>query len=177
MMNSEDQTISAPILDMLTVANEYCYFLENAEDKKKEQVLMFMQRILPLLYLKGSLLPSIEPEYPEADERFVTQEKWEVLFTDLRKIFGEEDEFLIIDPQHINAEEPLKASISDNLADIYQDLKDFILLYQRNTHAARENAVHDCEKLFASHWGFRIGNILGRIHFMLHDEPDEFPSL
>ncbi|MDP2724242.1 MAG: DUF5063 domain-containing protein [Bacteroidales bacterium] len=175
-MSSEDKTISAPIIEMLTVANEYCFFLDHAEEKKKEQLLVFMQRILPLLYLKGSLLPGIEPEYPEANELFVTEELWESVFTNLRKILGDEDEFMIIDPQYINDTEPLKASISENLSDVYQDLKDFLWLYQRNTHAARENAANNCEKLFATHWGFRIGNVLGRIHYLLHNETEDFSS-
>ena len=157
MMNSEDQTISAPILDMLTVANEYCYFLENVEQKKKEQVLMFMQRILPLLYLKGSLLPSIEPEYPEADERFVAEEKWEVLFTNLRGIFGKDDEFMIIDPQYINDTEPLKASISENLADIYQDMKDFLLLPERMLFMTAKNYLpHIGDFELGISWGASI---------------------
>jgi hypothetical protein len=171
-MNTEDKTMSAPVLEMLTVANEYCYFLENLEKKNKDQVLTFMQKILPLLYLKGSLIPSIEPEYPEASERFVTEENWEAVFNPLRDILGKDDEFWVIDPLYINETEPINSSISEHLADIYQDLKDFLLLYQRNNHAARENSISDCEKLFASHWGFRIGNILGRIHYIIHDESD-----
>lgn len=175
-MNADDQTIAAPIIEMLTVANEYCYYLENIEEKKKEQVLTFMQRILPLLYLKGSLLPDIEPEYPEANERFVTEEMWEGIFTTLRDKLGAEDEFWLIDPLYINETEPIKASISEQLSDVYQPLKDFLLLYQRNTHAARENAISDCNILFGSLWGFRIGNVIGRIHFLLHDQSDELPS-
>ena len=171
-MKTEDKTISAPILEMLTVANEFCFFLENIEEKKKDQVLFFMQRILPLLYLKGALLPSIEPEYPEASLRFVTEVNWEAVFNPLREILGKDDEFWVIDPLYINETEPINSSISEHLADIYQDLKDFLMLYQRNDHASRENAISDCEKLFASHWGFRIGNILGRIHFLLHDESE-----
>ncbi len=175
-MNTDDNTISAPILEMLTVANEYCFFLEHAEEKNKDQVLVFMQRILPLLYLKGSLLPTLEPEFPEASERFVTEENWESIFNPLRKILDKDDEFWVIDPLYINETEPINSSISEHLADVYQDMKDFLLLYQRNTHAARENAVSDCEKLFATHWGFRIGNILGRIHYLLHNDSEMAPE-
>lgn len=173
-MQQDDITISAPAIEMLTVANEYCYFLEHLEGKTKDELLTFMQKILPLMYLKGSLIPSFEPEYPEASERFVTEENWEAVFNVMRDLLSSDDEFWVIDPLYINETEPINSSISEHLSDIYQDMKDFLLLYQRNTHAARENAVSDCGKLFAAHWGFRIGNILGRIHYLLHNEADDY---
>lgn len=166
--NSEDITLSKPVIEMATVANEFCYFLENLEKKEKDVIFDFMQRILPLLYLKGSLLPIIEPEYPEANERFVTEEQWERVFTELRDVFGKDDEYWIIDPQYINETEPLKASISENIADIYQDMKDFLYLLQKNTVAARENAINQCRLLHGNHWGYRVGNIFSRIHHLIY---------
>ena len=174
--NTDDITLSKPIIEMVTVANEFCYYIGTADDKSKKGILEFVHRITPLLYLKGSLLPDIEPEYPEANERFVTQENWETIFTVLREKFGKDDEYWILDPQYINDTEPLKASISENLADIYQDMKDFIMLFQKNTHAARENAISDFKTLFGNHWGYSIGNILTRIHHLLQEENEETPK-
>ena len=170
--SNDDITLSKQVIEMATVANEFCYFVENIEKKEKEIVLEFMQRILPLLHLKGSLLPEIEPEHPEANERFVTEEQWERVFNELRQTLGEDDEYWIIDPQYINDTEPLKASLSENITDIYQDMKDFLLLMQKNTHAARENAISECKILHANHWGYRVGNIFTRIHHLIYFEED-----
>lgn len=174
--NTEDITLSKPVIEMATVANEFCYFLENLDKKEKDTLLEFMQRILPLLYLKGSLLPLMEPEYPEANERFVTEEQWERVFTELREKLEKDDEYWIIDPLYINETEPLKASISENLADIYQDMKDFLVLLQKNTVAARENAIYQCRLLHGDHWGYKVGNIFTRIHHLIYfDEQIESP--
>lgn len=161
------------MLEMLTVANEYCFFIESTENKTKDGILKFVNSLLPLLYLKGTLLPAIEVENPEANERFVTEEQWENIFNALREKFGDSDEFWIIDPQHVNESEPLKASLSENLADIYQDMKDLVMLYQKNTLPARENAMADCKLLFETHWGFRIANILSRLHFLINDKEED----
>lgn len=169
----DDITQSKSMLEMLTVANEYCFFIETVESKSRDGILKFVNSLLPLLYLKGTLLPAIEVENPEANERFVTEEQWEGVFTTLREKLGNSDEFWIIDPQHVNETEPLKASLSENLSDIYQDMKDLIMLYQKNTIAARENAMADCKLLFETHWGFRIANILSRLHFLLNDKGNE----
>lgn len=173
----DDITLTKPIIEMATVANEFCFFLETLGTKDKQTILEFSQRILPLLYLKGSLLPDISPEYPEANERFVTEEEWQNIFTMLREKFGKDDEYWIIDPLYINETEPLKASLSENMADIYQDMKDFIMLMQKNTLSARENAISECNNLLANHWGYRIGNIFNRIHHLIYyDEEISSPN-
>jgi len=172
----DDITLSKPILEMVTVANEFCYYLDNIENKSKTGILEFMNRVLPLLYLKGSLIPDIEVENPDANERFVTQEQWEEVFNALREKFGKQDEFWIIDPLYINDTEPLKASLAENLADIYQDMKDLIMLFQKNTFDARQNAISDIKELFGTHWGYSIGNVFNRIHHLLHSDEAEPPQ-
>lgn len=173
---SEDITLSKPIIEMLTVANEFCHFIGESEKREKRLVLEFVNRIAPLLYLKGSLLPELEVEDPDSNEKFFTAENWENIFTMLRDKFGKDDEYWIIDPQYINETEPLKASLAENIADIYQDMKDFIMLFQKNTYGARQNAVNDCKLLFATHWGYRITNIMTKVHHMLNEDQLESPQ-
>ena len=46
------------------------------------------------------------------------------------------------------------------------------MLYQKGSHASKENAVAECRNLFASHWGRRIANImlpLHKINFHVND--------
>ncbi len=172
MTQDKDTSLSKNVLEMAAVANEFCLFLEDLDKKKKDEVLQFTQRILPLMYLKGSLLPDMTPEYPEANEKFVTEVQWEDVFNSLREIMDKDDEYWIIDPQYINETEPIKASISENIADIYQDMKDFLMLLKKNTLAAQQNAVHDCKLLMQTHWGYRIGNTLTRIHHLLFDDEE-----
>lgn len=169
----DDITMGKNALEMLIVANEFCLFMEEMEDKPKKPVYDFVHRVMPLMYTKGSLLPDVEVEYPEANMRFVTEEQWEQLFTQLREKFGKDDEFWIIDPEYINETEPLKASLSENLADIYQDMKDFILLYQKNTIAARQNALSDCKELFSDHWGYRISKIMMQLHHLIYNTEED----
>jgi len=173
---SDDITVSKPVIEMLTIANEYCYFIQNVENKSGQDILEFIYRMAPLMYLKGTFIPEITVQNPEANERFVTAEEWENTFYVLREKFDTKDEFWMIDPLLIIDNEPVKASLAENLTDIYQDMEDFILLYQKNTLAARENAVNECRKLFATHWGFRITNLMPVIHHLLHEPEQEQPT-
>jgi len=169
----DDITMGKNALEMVLVANEYCVFMESIDKKTKTSIFDFVHRVVPLMYTKGSLLPDVTVEFPEANMRFVTEEQWETLFTLLREKFGEDDEYWIIDPQYINETEPLKSSLSENLSDIYQDMKDFVLLYQKNTMAARQNAVAGCKQLFAEHWGYKTGNIMARLHHLIYSGTNE----
>lgn len=169
----EDITLTKPVLETVAVAQEFCNYIDESESKSVKGIMEFLHRILPLLYLKGTFLPNIAVEYPEANERYVTQEQWENIFTMLRDKFGNEDEYWIINPDLLNENEPIKASMAENIADIYQDMKDFVLLFKKNTHAARQNALNECKVLFKTHWGFRIGNIIPKIHYILYEDEGE----
>lgn len=157
---------SINVLEFLRVAHEYCLFTEKAVEKDKEQISEFFLKIGPLLYLKGKLLPEIDPEYPETTERFVTEEEWQDIFNVHRAAFNKDDEYYHINYEEFNEYEAVKASLSENFTDIYQDLKDFILLYQKNSHAARQNAVHDCKALFETRWGHKILSNMRYLHFL-----------
>ena len=105
---------------------------------------IFYQKLLPLLYLKGSLLPQLGAEDDTALEHFVTEEKWEEVFTHISKKLEKDDSYFLIDDEAyvVKGAENGKASIAEKLADAYQDMKDFVMLYQKGSHAAKENAVN-----------------------------------
>jgi len=157
---------SLNVLEFLRVAHEYCLFTEKAGEKNKTGMYDFFSKIGPLLYLKGKLLPEISPEYPETSERFVTEEEWQDIFNVFRAAFTVDDEYHHVNYEEFNEYEAVKASLSENFTDIFQDLKDFVLLYQKNSQAARQNAVHDCKALFETRWGPKVLSNLRYIHFL-----------
>jgi hypothetical protein len=157
---------SINVLEFLRVAHEYCLFTEKAAEMNKQQISDFFLKIGPLLYLKGKLLPVIDPEYPETTERFVTEEEWQEIFNIHRAAFVKDDEYYHVNYEEFNEYEAVKASLSENFTDIYQDLKDFVLLYQKNSRAARQNAVHDCKVLFETRWGHKILSNMRYLHFL-----------
>jgi len=162
----DDLTLTKAAIDMLTVANEYCLFFEDAEKYEPEDILTYFQRMAPLLYLKGSLLPAIEIDDEAFAERFVTEEQWEDIFKTLRHKLNSDDRYYIHDHNYDTQE----ASLADNLADIYQDMKDFVMLYQKNTLISRQNALMQLKGLFPGHWGPVLINALGAVHRLLNKE-------
>ncbi|MCK9220281.1 MAG: DUF5063 domain-containing protein [Bacteroidales bacterium] len=166
----DELVYSRKVLEMLTVANEYCLFLEKAEEYTKQELLTFLQKISPLVYLKAALLPDIKVEDEDATEHYVTEEQWETLFNILKNKFGADDEFFFIDLNEKSNIDPMKGSLAENVTDIYQDLKDFVLLYQNPQKRFKENAVLDCKRLFESRFGYLLVNTHTAIHFLLYKQ-------
>ena len=60
-MKKESQTIfDKNVIEFVTVAAEFCAFLERAEGMKRKAFVDTTLKILPLLYLKASMLPKCE---------------------------------------------------------------------------------------------------------------------
>lgn len=168
-----DPVYSKTVLELLTVANEYCLFLEKAENYDRQDILIFLQKVCPLIYIKSSLLPVIEIEDEEAAEHFVTEEEWEGVFNSLHLKFGEDDLYYFIDPHERSHTDAVKASLAENFTDIYQDLKDFVLLYQKPRKASMEYAVFECKRLFETRYGFRLVRAHSVIHYLLNKEGEK----
>ena len=58
----------------------------------------------------------------------------------------------------LRSEVPLTASISENLADIYQDLKDFALSYRTGDEFVMQEALWECVDNFKNYWGQKLRN-------------------
>ena len=172
---SDDPVYSRTVLEMITLANEFCLFLDKAGEYSMDELLNFLQKISPLIYLKGSLLPEIEVTDEDATEHYVSEEQWETLFNLLHNKFGENDLFYYIDQHEKSHSDPVKGSLAECFTDIYQDLRDFLLLYQKPLKSFKENAVNDCKHLFETRFGYRLLIAQAAIHCLrFPGEQNEF---
>lgn len=169
MDKNQDPVYSHNVVEFVAVANEYCKYAEHASEIKGEEMLKIMQRILPLLYLKASLLPSLEPVFEDGNEKFVTETDWKRIHENIGRIMGNADDFSAemgekLDDSGI----PVPVTLSENMADIYQDVKDFILLYQTGTEEIMNDAVWECKMNFENIWGEKLLNVVRAAHKFLY---------
>jgi hypothetical protein len=132
-------------------------------------MLKIMQRILPLMYLKASLLPALEPVFEDGNEKFVTETDWQRIHDTLRQKLGTANDFAaqmsdVLDDSGI----PVPVTLSENMADIYQDLKDFLLLYQTGTQEVMNDAILECRMNFENIWGQKLVNAMRAIHKFIY---------
>ena len=145
-MKKESQVIfDRNVVEFVTVAAEFCKFLEQTETMKRSVFVDTSLKILPLLYLKASMLPKCETIGDEALETFVTEETYEILRMNLAGI----------------------------LADIYQDIRDFIFVFQLGLNETMNDSLAACQEHFALYWGQKLVNTLRALHDVKYNQPDE----
>lgn len=173
MADGKELIYSKGVLEMLTVANEFCLFIEDIKSQSRENAITYLQKVFPLLYLKGSLLPDVLVSDSEANERFVTEEHWENIFNAVKEKMDKQNDFWFIPFPSDSIPHPAKGTIAEHIADIYQDMKDFIVLYQKAGVSAKENAVSECKRLFQTNWGTRVLETTKTFHQLLNPEGKE----
>ncbi|HOK99129.1 MAG: DUF5063 domain-containing protein [Bacteroidales bacterium] len=158
---------SNTVIEFATVANEYCQFVEQATSFEKTQFIDRSLKILSLLYLKGSLLPETEKLHDEPNEKFVTEYDWTFVRNGIQVILGDDDFYLDnYDLEMNELPEPATYSISEHMADIYQDMKDFIELYKLGNDTLSNDAIYDCQINFKYYWGPRLLHALRILHYL-----------
>lgn len=169
MDTNSDPVYSRNVVEFVAVANEFCKYAEHASELKGDELLKILQRILPLMYLKASLLPQLDPFFEDGNEKFVTEADWTDINESLKEKFGTANDYLEVFDEKINETEgPVVSSISENMADIYQDMKDFLLLYQTGTGEVMNDAVLECRMNFENFWGQKLVNSMRAIHKFIY---------
>jgi hypothetical protein len=167
-------------VEFVTVAVQYCALLENMENVSAEDTTDKFTKILPLLYLKALLLPETELIDDESEpETIVTEEDYNYIASKICTVYGKNDTYLEVFLEDMKySETPIVANISEDLTDIYQDLKNFITVYERGIVAQSNDAMFVCNENFKAYWGQKLVNVLGALHSLKYstdtqEEQDE----
>ena len=161
-------------IEFVTVAAEYCGFIERSREVGKQSFVDTALKILPLLYLKASLLPECELMGEDDLETFVTEDDYEYVRRSIAKVLGAQDDYLeVFHPDMAYSDTPIKKCISEDLADIYQDLKDFIGVFQSGLNMTMNDSLCVCREHFAEFWGQRLVNTMRALHDVKYHSSSE----
>lgn len=174
------QAFSRGALEFATVAREYCVFAENAGRYAKADYLRVASRLLPLLYMKAALLPETRRASDDDLPEIVDYETYESVRRGVRARLTSHDDYLTAQKEDFRlSETPIAASISEDMADIYQDVRNFCEQYHSGDNAVMNDALALVADKFRSYWGQRACDALGAIHAALYggdDLADEAPA-
>lgn len=152
-------------IEFVTVAVQYCAYLEGFEEATESDLADKLTKILPLLYLKASLVPETDTVNDEDPEISVTEDDYNYITSKIYNIFLNNDTYLEVFLQDMKySETPIAASISEDLADIYQDLKNFVTIFERGITENMNDALYVCIENFKTYWGQKLVNVLRALH-------------
>jgi len=156
---------SKKVIEFVTVAAETCLFLEHTEDFSKTDFIQKSVKLLPLLYLDASLLDIPEAVFEDIPERFVNEDDYQFVREQVEQLLGADDTYLeVFHPDMALSDTPIAAFVSENLADIYQELKDFAANYQLGDIDIMNDSLVACLEAFGEHWGQKLLNALRALH-------------
>lgn len=175
MEEKSDIVFSRNTVEFVTVAAEFCAYLEQANTRTRKEFVDTMLKILPLLYLKAQMLPNEERINDEDLEDFVSEDSYEILRINISDLLGDKDTYLDVFVEEMKySDTPITKNISEDLADIYQDIKNFVCLFQVGINETMHDAIIECNEHFRLYWGQRTVNTLRALHDIAYNtNPDE----
>ena len=172
-MDAHQLVYSKNVIEFVTVANEYCAIVEKGTKASAQENLQKLQKILPLLYLKAAMLPKTEQVMDDELEKYISELDYNVLYQKWLEMFGEYDNFYeVFDPEIQFGQETVTASISENLLDIYQDLKNFLIAYSIGNEEVMNDSLYECTYHFEEFWGQQLVNVLRAVHMLVYSTVD-----
>ncbi len=181
-MKKESQVIfERNVVEFVTVAAEFCRYLEEAEGVRRADFVDTVLKLLPLLYLKAEMLPECEQMGDTAPENYVTEETYEIMRLNLSDILSDRDDYLDVFVSDMKySDQPVTRYISEDLADIYQDVKDFVFVFRLGLNETMHDALAICQENFRLYWGQKLVNTLRALHEVKYasgtdkEEEDDF---
>lgn len=132
-------------------ALNYCKIVEDLNSNKGENNLKNLLVSLLDLYSKALYLPDVEPENDEISD---------IKLSVPQILFDEYDHYWkVFNPYHLD--EPVGASLSDDILDIYKEVKRGVILYEKNEY---EEAIWEWKFNFEIHWGNHAVDAIRALH-------------
>ena len=165
--------LSPNSLAFIALANEYCNAIEKAPEFDKPDFLVQMLKLLPRIYISASDINIKESSEEYYIEPYLDEDVYNNVRSNIAALMAEDDVFLETFEEDMKySDTPVSASISEDLADIYQELYNLVASVRDVDNEAIRSILITCKEDFATFWGQTLCNVLRALHsaFYNHDQ-------
>lgn len=156
---------SSALVEFVLAANDYCAFMEGLNGTEGRIFIEDSVRHCSLVYARILATGDTEPVFESPAELSVTEQEWSALFQKIAMILGPHNALLRIAREgEFDRSELVNHTISEDLADLYQELKDFTIIYSRGLEELMNDAAWELKERFAEHWGAKLLRALQALH-------------
>ena len=153
------------ILEFVALCADYCRCLEQCQQASREAFVDSMLAALPALYAKIRQLQSVQQGGEGYNEPHVTESDYEFIRASVAMVMKEHDDYLDVFVEDFKySDQPILQTISENLADLYQVLRDFLEIFRSGYDDAIDVALSDVIEDFRYNSGQKILNALRALH-------------
>ncbi len=169
---------SKEVVDFAKVSAEYCLALENCREAQPRDFAKKMLSTLPYIYIRAEALLDMSFDNGLNADAQVTEEDYNFVRLSVYDLLGQYDEYLDVFVEDMKySDRPILRTISEDLADIYQDLRNFLAIYREGIEGVSEAALSDVLESFRQDWGQKCVNVMRPLHDVLYnqmEQQDEF---
>lgn len=166
------EDIKGPIVkDFFEVAGDFCKLLEQAANRRTGELFSELQHMLPLIYMKAACLPGPKYCYEEEPAKFVKEDDYARIHDVLQKKFDLFNGITGMSPGTLPSQhELISFGMAESFADLYEELKNFVKLYEVGIPQPMNDAVWLCRKSFEHNLGIRIIRSLESLHNLIYNK-------
>lgn len=146
---------------IVALANDYCVTVQRAIDFDRDEFVAAMTNYLPRLYWEFA---DLEAEDAEADDylmNYIDEDYYESVRRNMESVLAERDTYLETFEEDMKySDTPIGASISEGLADIFQDLYSFVMRVRESEGNDLTTAYSACRDAFKAYWAQVLCNVM-----------------
>jgi hypothetical protein len=154
-------------INFIKSVRHFCDFIEKDKAEKNVTFLRVTQTHLQSLYFGGQKLQLVDLNYDLDFEDLMTKPELEIILSSLADRLNNRFYWHVFDPTKEDDIEPVCGDLLDDLGDIYKDLKNSLLLYDKGTPAEIESAAWTFKWSFDNHWGDHCINAIYALHYFI----------
>ena len=148
-------------LAFIALANEYCHTVEHADEcASRDQFVAQMLKLLPRLYITVSDIDD-DSYSEEFIDSALEEDVYYLVKQRVEQIMAEEDIYLEVFIEDMKySDTPISASVSENLADLYQEFFNLVHSVQDALTETQHEMLCQCKINFINYWGQTLCNVL-----------------
>src|SRR5262249_15809828 len=151
------------------LVRQYIALIDGLERRTAREFLQECAVLLPHIYSLSHHLPDIEVSETDSAEEQLTSPKSPM--GKILELLGKYDRYSeVFDP--VFETEAITSTLSDDLSDIYIDLKGPLILYESEIDANQKEAIWQWKFNMQIHWGHHLVDALRPIHTLIYDHLD-----
>ncbi len=164
--------LSPNSLAFIAMTNEYCHEIENVFDYDKDSFVAQMLKLLPRIYISASDLDCIAGFSDNYIDSYLEEDAYNQARSYVAQLMAEDDIYLdtFIDEMKYS-DTPIAASISENLADLYQEFFNFIASIKDAPTDVQQEMIGICKDNFNNYWSQIVCNALKALNKIFYN-PD-----
>lgn len=159
------EEIRTRLINLVGLCAEYCGILEQCREMELSELIQTLLGQLPRIYYEFHDIDAGESasleEWGIGLSDHLDEEQYDSVRMQLAVAFGEDDTYLETFEKDMKySDTPIATTISENLADIYQPLYDFVAEVRESEGDHLEEAFRLCKDRFREYWAQTLCNVL-----------------